>query len=75
MRRRIRIAVLALIIWSGTIGGAAFAEQSPVAVEAPSAEQRLAPQVARLARELGVTLDSRAAIEPRGAAAAGAGVL
>ena len=58
MHRRIMVAVLALIIWSGTIGGAAFAGQSPTAVAAPSVEQRLVPKVARLAQELGVTLDS-----------------
>ena len=64
MHRRIMIPVLALLVWSGTVGSAVFDQWSPTSVAPPPAAQRLAPKVARLAQELGVSLDARAAIDP-----------
>ena len=65
MQRIVRIAVLAIFLGSSTVGGAESAQESPTPAATPAATQRLAPKVARLAHELGVSLDARAVIDPR----------
>ncbi len=65
MQRRAMIAVIALLFGSSMILGTAFAQGNTTSAAIPSDAQRLGPKVERLARELGVTLDARSAIDPR----------
>jgi len=64
MHRKQMITALVLSISLGTVGGFGLAQGNPPANKASAATQVLAPRVARLAQELGVSLDGPTAVDP-----------
>jgi len=65
MRRTILVVAFALGSSTGAFGGSGLAPPHPRPASVPSVEPHFTPKVERLALELGVTLDTGAAVDPR----------